>query len=145
MIQKKCNMMNEEEYIKAKIGSKNPFTVPNGYFEQLSDRIMSQLPEEEIQTRTVEMNSKTAERKKATVKGLRPWMLAAACICAAVFTVGVIFSNKHQENEAQPSSQVANVEATESNTYYSDKYIEDEADYAMLDNQDIYEYLLAEM
>jgi hypothetical protein len=30
-------------------------------------------------------------------------------------------------------------------SYYSDSYIDEEADYAMVDNQDIYAYLLAEM
>ena len=35
---------------------------------------------------------------------------------------------------------------TEGNaSYYSDTYIEEEANYAMVDNQEIYAYLLAEM
>ena len=38
-------MENEEKYIREKAGRENPFRVPEGYFEQLTERVMSQLPE----------------------------------------------------------------------------------------------------
>ena len=38
-------MMNEEEYLNSKLGKKNPFTVPEGYFEQLTAQVMEKLPE----------------------------------------------------------------------------------------------------
>ena len=139
-------MMNEEQYLKTKIGNKNPFTVPDGYFEQLTTRIMSQLPESDAsQASSAQTDTNQKSEKKAIFKTLRPWLLAAACLCVAVFMASTIFSNKQQDNEVKGTTQqVANAE-NENNSYYSDKYIEEEADYAMLDTQDIYGYLLAEM
>ena len=34
-------MMNEEEYLKSKVGNRNPFTVPEGYFPKVGARVMS--------------------------------------------------------------------------------------------------------
>ena len=39
-------MENEEKYIREKMGDKSPFRVPEGYFDQLASRVMSQLPEQ---------------------------------------------------------------------------------------------------
>ena len=38
-------MMNEETYLKENVGTRNPFQVPDGYFEQLTQQVMQQLPE----------------------------------------------------------------------------------------------------
>lgn len=122
-------MMNEEEYLNSKLGKRNPFTVPEGYFEQLTAQVMEQLPEKK-------------PAKKAVIKQLRPWLYAAACICVAVFTAGVFFSNK--TDNAKEIKQMASVEQVHNN-YYSDNYIDEEADYAMVDNQEIYACLLADM
>ena len=121
--------MNEEEYLNSKLGKRNPFTVPEGYFEQLTAQVMEQLPEKK-------------PAKKAVIKQLRPWLYAAACICVAVFTAGVFFSNK--TDNAKEIKQMASVEQVHNN-YYSDNYIDEEADYAMVDNQEIYACLLADM
>ena len=123
-------MMNEEEYLNSKLGKKNPFTVPEGYFEQLTAQVMEKLPEKK-------------PTKVAVMKRLRPWLYAAACVCGVVFVSAVIFSNR-TEGVQQPQ-QVAVTEQDNTNGYYSDSYIEEEANYAMIDNQDIYSFLLAEM
>ena len=113
-------MINEEEILKEKLGNRNPFTVPEGYFDHLADRVMQQLP---------------AERKPADVRSIRPWLYAAACV--AILIVSVLFVS-HQSN--QPSQQTA-VNATPQTETLSDNYIDDMADYAMMDNEDIYLYL----
>lgn len=121
-------MMNEEEYLNSKLGKKNPFTVPEGYFEQLTAQVMERLPEQK-------------PAKTAVIKRLRPWLYAAACVCIGVFTTAVLFSNKH--DNTKELQQMATLE--QENVYYSDNYIEEEANYAMVDNQDIYACLLADM
>lgn len=123
-------MMYEEDYLNSKLGKKNPFTVPEGYFEQLTAQVMEKLPEKQV-------------AKTATIKRLRPWFYAAACICIGVFIVGIAFNNNNDEVRKQMQMATAEQEYVES--YYSDSYIDEEADYAMVDNQDIYAYLLAEM
>jgi len=123
-------MMYEEDYLNSKLGKKNPFTVPEGYFEQLTAQVMEKLPEKPV-------------AKKAVIKRLRPWLYAAACVCIGVFIAGIAFNNNNDEVRKQMQMATAEQEYVES--YYSDSYIDEEADYAMVDNQDIYAYLLAEM
>lgn len=113
-------MINEEEILKEKLGNRNPFTVPEGYFDHLADRVMQQLP---------------AERKPAVVRSIMPWLYAVACV--AILIMSVLFVS-HQSN--LPSQQTA-VNATTQMETLSDNYIDDMADYAMMDNEDIYLYL----
>ena len=40
--------MKEEDELLRKCGTKNPFTVPEGYFENFSKELMDKLPEKEI-------------------------------------------------------------------------------------------------
>lgn len=37
--------MKEENELRKKYGAPNPFTVPEGYFENLAGKVMEQLPE----------------------------------------------------------------------------------------------------
>lgn len=117
--------MNEEDYIRNKMGN-NPFRVPEGYFEHLTSRIMSQLPDQPVQ------------QKPTLVKRLRPLLYAAACICVAVFSVAIYFNHKDAEQPLASTIQ-------QQDTYYSDTYIDEVADYAMLDNEEIYYSLLADI
>jgi len=116
--------MNEEDYIRNKMGN-NPFRVPEGYFEHLTPRIMSQLPGQPVQ------------QKPALVKRLRPLLYAAACICVAVFSVAIYFNHKDVDQPLASTQQ--------QDTYYNDTYIDEVADYAMLDNEEIYYSLLADI
>ena len=40
-------MMNEEEFLKSKMGTRNPFVVPDGYFDQLTAQVMQKINAEE--------------------------------------------------------------------------------------------------
>ena len=42
-------MNYEDKEIQERFGKENPFRVPEGYFDQLTERVMSQLPEREQQ------------------------------------------------------------------------------------------------
>lgn len=107
-------MDNEEKYLNQKFGKENPFRVPDGYFDQLTDRVMAQLPE---------------RRKKSRFVTLRPWLYAAACV-ACVVVLGVTFLSYPTKME-----QPENVAAIVNN---DNTYIDEAADYAMLDNAEIY-------
>ena len=121
-------MMNEEQYLSTRMGKRNPFTVPEGYFEQLTAQVMDQLPEKK-------------PAKVAVMKRIRPWLYAAACVCVGVFIAAIAFNR--QTEDLQGQQQMANV--GQENVYYSDSYIDEAADYAMIDNQEIYSCLLADM
>ena len=137
-------MVNEEEYLVKKMGRGKPFSVPDGYFDQLAERIMQQLPQEEKQL-SQEANKLQAIKKPATIKRLRPWLYAAACICVGVFIAAIAFNNRSEVAAPQPAAQQIAVNDQADYGYYSDTYIDEEADYAMIDNQEIYACLMADM
>ena len=43
--------MNEEKYIEEKVGRRNPFVVPEGYFDTFADQMMASLPERQPQVK----------------------------------------------------------------------------------------------
>jgi hypothetical protein len=108
--------MNEEKYLEERMAKQNPFKVPEGYFDSFAEHVMQQLPQRQAQAKHM---------------WLRPWMYAAASLLVAVFSIAIYFSNTNSD-----ASEMAAANA-------SDSYIEEAADYAMIDNEDIY-YLLAE-
>lgn len=123
-------MENEERYIKEKIGDRSPFRVPEDYFDQLASRVMSQLPEQQ------ELGKKSMQqpRRQARLVALRPWLYAAACVIAiVVLTLTLHFHQRVAEPLEQPMAAVS--------TPVDDEYIDDVADYVMLDNTEIYAYL----
>jgi hypothetical protein len=124
-------MMNEEEFLKSKMGTRNPFVVPEGYFDQLTAQVMQKINAEE---------EKKAKKAKPTIlRTLRPLLYAAACSCIALFGVATY---QHLNQEASEAKDLqSNIVVTD----YSDSYFEECADYAMLDNDDIYASLLADM
>lgn len=138
--------MNEEKYIREKVGTHNPFTVPDGYFDQLASQIIDRLPAETAgaeagisQSHSAVETNATVRPKPAIVRYLRPLLYAAACAVLAV-AVGIVFRNS---TNTAPEQYVA--QHQETNATYSDTYIDDMADYAMIDNVDIYASLLADL
>ena len=114
-------MMNEKLYIKSRMGDKNPFRVPEGYFDNFAADLMQNLPEKEKPV------------KKGLIVRLRPLMYAAACLMVAIFTAAVFFSH---DDAATP--EVASISQP------VDSYVDEAADYLMADNMDIYACLTSD-
>ena len=125
-------MTHEEDYIRERIGNNNPFTVPEGYFDQLASQIIAKLPEDQSSA-----EEKEEKKKPAVVKYLRPLLYAAACVCLGIFGTAIYMNSISDKEEMQLAQQDYAV--------YSDSYIDEAADYAMLDNEDIYASLLADI
>ena len=107
-------MMNEEQYIKSRMSGKNPFKVPEGYFDSLATKVMQQLPE---------------QPKRGLVVILRPWLYAAACVAAILLTATVyFFTPDHAQQMATNNTIVAT----------TDSYVDEVVDYVMADNNTIY-------
>ena len=115
-------MTNEEKLIEEHLGKQNPFRVPEGYFDSCADRLMQQLPEQQEQ--------EVKPAKTVRMKALRPILVAAACVAVAIFSITLYF---HQTQETPEQNNVA---AVTSNT--DEEYLDEAADYVMLDNADIY-------
>lgn len=122
---KETLVMNDEEYIKERIGKENPFRVPDGYFDGLASTVMARLPDEQRKAIIAELPRKW---------GVKHFLYVAACVCAAVFGVAV-YTTTFTDNTEPKQAQ---------NTVSHDSYMEDVADYTMMDNTDIYVYLASE-
>lgn len=120
-------MTNEELYLNSKMSRDNHFRVPDGYFDKLTADVMARLPEREA----------VAEKKPAKRVFLRPLLAAASVALVAMIAVGVYFNRNAAVADAD--EQVASV-----TTVVSDSYIDEAADYMMMDHKDIYAYLSSE-
>ena len=70
-------MIAEEKYLEDKYGKKQPFKVPNGYFDSFADNLMDKLPEQQpVITPHISMWRK-----------LRLTVAVAASVCAVMFSV----------------------------------------------------------
>lgn len=118
--------MNEERYIRQKMAGRQPFSVPEGYFDDFQTRIMSSLPEAAPHSEAV--GQETDAARKLRRSPLRLWWAAAACLVVMVAATSLYFNHGAQQSTYEP--QTAEVA--------SDQFIDDMADYAMVDNTDIY-------
>lgn len=123
-------MDENEKWLRSHYGNDNPFTVPEGYFESLSDSIMSMLPEQ--QTHVVDMGNNFWKRKIAVA-------LAVAASVAVIISVSLTVGYRHDTAKLADGGNNA---ISEQQSAYSDYTVVDEmANYAMLDNVDMYAYV----
>lgn len=127
-------MSNEEKYLQNKMGNKNPFAVPEGYFDTLTEQVMQRLPKQQ------EEAAPRHQQRPVIVRMLRPLLYAAACLCIGIFGVGI-----YQHLDNQTAEGVPVISQVDNTIEFNDTYIEEATDYAMFDNQDIYASLLADM
>lgn len=112
-------MTNEENYLNSRLSRETPFRVPEGYFDRLTGEVMAKLP----------------EKKPARRFMLRPWLAAASIACVAIAGVGLYFNRQAAVPAEEPQTAAV---------VLSDSYIDEAADYAMMDHQDIYACLTSD-
>lgn len=114
-------MITQEENKLHKItdGAENPFRTPDGYFDQFTSRLMERLPQVE------------PARPKGIQLIPRIWRYAAVMVLA----VGVGSALYWGQNRQQ---EMIFADADEQ---YSQEYIDEALDYALVNNNDIVEYL----
>ena len=103
--------------------ARRPFTVPEGYFENLTQNIMASLPEQEsIYSTTIKVT---------------PWMRIRPYLYAAAAFAGIFFCIKAAVgiNSRNNASEVAQTEET---PIYSDEYIDSFLETAMIDDYTLY-------
>lgn len=127
-------MTREENILKERFGKENPFKVPEGYFDHLTERIMENLPEQEI--RVIDIRSRQTLWQKLPLR-----KIAAAVAVVALLGGGSFWALQHEGN----SKVVAHVKQHEQKAVSSeDAAFNEMADYAMIDNETIYASLIAE-
>ena len=123
-------MNTEVKDILKRSKENSPFVVPEGYFDSLTSRVMANIPENEAKVISI------APAKKTYWKG---WVsIAAACMTGAVICVNVL--NKDQQRNDSPQL-MSNVKASTSETTYDDAYRQEVLNYAMVDYNDVYNYM----
>ena len=127
-------MTREENILKERFGKENPFKIPDGYFDHLTERIMENLPEQEI--RVIDIRSRQTLWQKLPLR-----KIAAAVAVVALLSGGSFWAWQHEGN----SKVVAHVKQHEQKAVASEEAAFNEmADYAMIDNETIYASLMTE-
>lgn len=127
-------MTREENILKERFGKENPFKVPERYFDHLTERIMENLPEQEI--RVIDIRSRQTLWQKLPLR-----KIAAAVAVVALLGGGSFWALQHEGD----SKMVAHAKQHEQKAVSSeDAAFNEMADYAMIDNETIYASLIAE-
>lgn len=87
--------MKEENKIISKVGTKNPFKVPDGYFTDFTQKLMNKLPEKEILY---------ANQEVTLWQRVKPWIYMTAMFCGIMLSVR-IFVDKPNKDEFPTISQ----------------------------------------
>ena len=119
-------LMKEEDKLLKKVGTENPFRVPEGYFESFTSDLMSRLPEKE---------KTDIHREPTTWEKVRPWLYMAAMFIGAALIIRVASPGETVSN-GQQQQQIA---ADESDIEM--EYIRTAIENTMMDDYSLYVYL----
>uniref|UniRef100_A0AB33JPS7 Uncharacterized protein n=1 Tax=Prevotella sp. GTC17262 TaxID=3236797 RepID=A0AB33JPS7_9BACT len=119
----------DEEILRREYGKAECFRVPDGYFNQLADEVMGRIGQPE-QAVTVAPRRRVRRRIVSVVA-------AAACIGVVGIALWTYFPQSGSKQVMPSDKRVMSVNANET-------AVDEVADYAMLDNEDIYASLVNE-
>lgn len=135
-------MIKEEQILKSRYGTQSPFRVSEGYFDELASRVMASVPESQP---ALDMQSESASQGARIVPMWRRAVVSKVAVIAGVVlllggaSIGIGTSlSSRQAGKSVASGGWASVMHSEDSSF------DEAADYAMLDNQDIYASLLSE-
>ena len=80
--------MSAEDRILQKMGKKNPFTVPENYFEDFTQELMDKLPAKEV---VLQAEAPTLWQR------VKPWLYMAAMFCGIMLSVRIFVGEPQQE------------------------------------------------
>ncbi len=128
-------MRKEEDILRKKVGKTNPFQVPESYFDSFTEQLMNALPEPAA-------TPATPIRKPLIRRIGFHTLCAAASICAlAVLGTTLYLRPADAEGQTATSPSIELMADNADFVYFSEEYIDDALDYAMVDNQEIAYYL----
>ena len=104
--------MSKEMNSLEKIGNKNPFKTPAGYFEGLSERIMLQLPERMAES----------PRKISLWTRVQPWVYLAAMFCGIALLFNLMNRSPHQQ-DFQGLNLLSSADIEEFYQYYEEQIL----------------------
>ena len=111
----------------------NNFSVPDGYFESLTSRVMEKIPAQEVRILAVDEKPRRQVGRSAWLK-----YSTAAAILALMGLAGTMWMT------SRVTPRQAQMASITSATYSNDDNLDAVADYIMVDDQDLYAYLSGE-
>lgn len=123
--------MKEEDKVLKKVGTGNPFTVPEGYFEHLTSEVMNKLPEQEAPPFVM--------KKVTKWDRVKPWAYMAAMFAGAALIIKVASYNPNPFEDKQTTA-TETVTIADSEVIY-DGYIDYAVNQSMMDDYSLYVYL----
>lgn len=117
--------MNDEQI--ERLIKEQVFKVPEGYFETFTEKMMSQIPQEENVIRPKRKNPR------------RPLWAAASVVVLIAGASALFFFSK--ENKDETATQIASMTDTSMETMSSEELQAIAADYMMTDNDELYAYM----
>ena len=118
-------MMETKKTPLENMNKNNPFSVPEGYFENLTNQILTNLPEKE---------NKKKSLKLVTWKKISSWVYLAAMITGIAF-VGKLFVSQEQP------SQITVQEKISPNIYTETTSTEEDILLSYVSDYELFEYL----
>lgn len=126
-------MMVKESDIMAKCSKRTPFTVPEGYFDSLTERIMEKIPDDGVQV--------SAKPNRSRIIKFFTWSALAVAACFVGVMVCQQFMKLNDGTEKQLMQQNMRAQVVAEDIDLEEDYSEDVLNYAMVDNNDVYCYL----
>lgn len=128
--------MKKENDNLERLKGKNPFSLPDGYMEGLTDRIMSQIPEK----------ARVEEEKTISLMDhIRPWLyLAAIFVGLGLFFKAIMGFNPDEEASYADSLFVNSTVSHEALESMKDEMLEEEQEYLEFLETQYADYLLSE-
>lgn len=126
---RKAFMISDEQYIESRLGRRNPFKVPDGYFDGLAQAVMDNVAAEEDVRPTPML-----PLRRTWWHRCRRAVAVAACVAVAVAGLSAYMAVQR----AGGASHVAEQSGRQHEWQSAQNVYDDEIDYTMLDNEDIY-------
>jgi len=116
--------MGKEDNLLRKVGTGNPFRVPDQYFEDFTQELMNKLPEKEPMTSMPEIT---------LWQRVKPWIYMTAMFCGIMLSVKIFVGNPSKDEfPAISQTEVENL---------PDEDLEIMIDRIMMDDYTLYQYL----
>lgn len=115
----------------------DPFRAPEGYFDQLTDRIMSRIPADQVQPMHISQSRHNSRRQAV-------WRSMAAAAVILIVSVATYTLYNTVTETVDPAAQTDMTAATavgDADMHATQTYDDEMMDYVMLDHQDVYAML----
>lgn len=122
-------MNKDEQILQEHFGKKNPFKVPEGYFDSFPEKLMEQLPEKQVR------KAKVVRMNRFDIRLWRAISVAAVTICAVVIGATYYLGNVNGTNSSSVAVDQPMISQSSSDDF------DEMADYMMADNADFYAYV----